>query len=338
MYKHPVVYSVEQDTALRHSALASSEPTKATVEWNLDRIDQRQATLDGKYLPDGTGANVDICIVDTGIRFTHSEFESRVKYPGFDSIDEQTGSHQAGSDCHGHGTHAAATAAGKTYGVAKKATLVSMRALDCSGTGAVSGIMLGMEYMVKRQQREGVGRPLIFSMSLGVQKSTTLNTAIRDAIAAGHTVVGASGNQGDDSCSYSPASEREAISVGAVDNKDRAASFSNSGRCTDIFAPGVNILSATNTCDACTKTLSGTSMACPHVSGYAAILLSMKPTMSPQEVKQKILSDATKDKVIFNSIAPNLAAHTPNRLLFVPEPPTSSQIAGVESFADYRPR
>lgn len=338
MYKHPVVYSIEQDTALRHSALAESESTKATVEWNLDRIDQRQTALDGKYLPDGTGANVDICIIDTGIRFTHTEFEGRARYPGFDSIDGQTGSSQQGADCHGHGTHAAATAAGKTFGVAKKATLLSMRALDCSGTGAVSGIVQGLEHMVKRQQTEGNGRPLVFSMSLGVRESNSLNTAIRGAIAKGHTVVGASGNQGDDSCKYSPASAREAISVGAVDNQDRAASFSNSGKCTDIFAPGVQILSATKTCDTCTKTLSGTSMACPHVSGYAAILLGMKPSMTPGEVKQKILSEATKNKVVFNSIASSLAVLTPNRLLYVPKASSSSQVAGVESFADYSPR
>ena len=346
MHKHPVVYSLEQDSALRHTALASdkeSESSEEPVEWNLDRIDQHLAKLDGKYNPEGTGENVDICVVDTGIRYTHSEFEGRAKYLGYDAIDEQTGSSRRGLDCHGHGSHAAATAAGKRFGVAKKATLLSARALDCSGTGAVSGIVLSMEYTVKRQKREGGGRPLVFSMSLGVKKSTSLNTAIHSAVDAGYTVVGAAGNQGSDSCDYSPASARDSISVGAMDRMDRATAFSNSGRCTDIFAPGSGILSATSTCDTCTRTLSGTSMACPHVSGFAAILLGMRPSMTPREVKEEMATLSTKDAIHFNSISARLASRTPNHLLFVPEAQetgagAADQAARVESVGEDGPR
>ena len=327
MQRHPSVTVVEEDIALKRSDLATqdapaheSEHQPQHVEWNLDRIDQHNNHLDGMYLPEGDGANVNIYIIDTGIRYSHHEFGGRAHYAGFDAIDHLTGSNQHGADCHGHGTHCAGTSAGSTYGVAKQATIYSARALDCSGAGAVSGIVLMMDFITQRQRTNATGRPAVLSQSLGVHSSESLNSAIQSVTEAGLLVVGAAGNQAGDACNYSPASARVAVSVGATDSGDRVAHFSNIGTCTDLFAPGVAITSSTSTCDTCTRTLSGTSMACPHVTGYAAILRGLFPNRSPHDIKNTMIHQSTKNVVNLNSFSSHLASRTPNRLLYVPQP------------------
>ena len=349
-----MLYTIEEDVALKRSDTynyphamgteKSSVESSEGLPWNLDRLDQRTAALDGQYLPEGTGADVDIYICDTGIRYTHEELEGRVHYAGFDAIDHLTGTDLQGDDCHGHGTHCAGTAAGKTYGVAKKATLYSLRTLDCTGTGAVSGIIMAMSHVVQEREKNGNGRPAVISMSLGLEISEALNAAVQSTVEKGITVVAASGNQAGDSCQYSPASARVGIAVGATDKQDRVVYFSNTGECTDVFAPGEMIKSATKTCDTCTRTLSGTSMACPHVSGFAAILLGLQPQMTPAEVKAKVINLSTKDTVTLNSVSRTLAIRTPNRMLYVP--PAGAQqdsdldspgVASINAF-HYEPR
>lgn len=325
--KHPFLEVIEEDVALKRShgthstyytdEAANTQYSPNEVMWNLDRLDQRDDHLDGEYKPEGTGALASIYIIDTGVRYTHHEFEGRAKYAGFDVIDKLTGSNQRGEDCQGHGTHCAATAAGKTYGVAKKAHIYSLRALGCEGSGAVSGIIEGMDFIAKQVNQKTHEGPVVFSMSLGVRESYALNTAIQIVTDMGIIAVSAAGNQAGDACDYSPASARVGIAVGATDRHDDMVPFSNAGECTDIYAPGASIKSATSSCDTCTMTESGTSMAAPHVAGYMAVFLSFHPEMTAAQAKAHMIEQSTKDAVGLAVISGSLASRTPNRLLYV---------------------
>ena len=322
--EHPFLEVIEEDIAVKRSTPAFSEEDyeadeqrSSSVQWNLDRIDQRKNHLDGAYKPEGTGELASIYIIDTGVRYSHKEFGGRAKYSGFDAIDKLTGSSRHGEDCQGHGTHCAATAAGKKYGVAKKAMIYSLRALGCSGSGAVSGIVEGMDFIAKQVDSGVHNGPVVFSMSLGVKASVSLNAAVKRVTHKGIVAVSAAGNQGGDSCNYSPASARVGISVGATNKDDDVVTFSNAGECTDIYAPGVAIKSATSKCDTCTQTLSGTSMAAPHVAGYMAILMSLTPKMSAIQAKKHLVAQSTKGAVGLAAISSSLASRTPNRFLYV---------------------
>ena len=288
--------------------------SSSRVPWNLDRIDQHSKVLDGQYNPEGTGKGVDIYIVDTGARYTHQDLEGRAKYFGVDMIDKQTGSNLKGYDCNGHGTHIAGTIGGKTYGVAKEVTMHIVRGLNCAGKGAVSGVVHAMNLIAKRKSPN----PKVISLSVGIEKSNALNTALKSMNDKGITTVAAAGNQGSNSCNYSPASSGVSISVGATDSSDEIASFSNTGACVHLFAPGRDIVSIAHTCDTCTTMMSGTSMACPHVTGYVAIILGLDPTLTPAEVLQKVIQKSTKNALSTNfKTLKDTAATTPNRLLYV---------------------
>lgn len=342
MAKHPSLAHIEEDTALRRSEVMIHEDEAAAtnaVPWNLDRLDQRTNVLDQSFDPSGDGSNVDVYIIDTGVRATHQDLEGRVKYAGFDAVDALTGTKDHGRDCNGHGTHCAGTAAGTTYGVAKKATIYNLRALNCEGTGAVSGIVMGIDKIIERKKKGGAdGRPIVISQSLGVKKSQSLNEAIKEATDAGIVCVGATGNQGSYSCEYSPASAPSGIAVGASDQRDEVAIFSNFGECTTIQAPGSQITSASHKCDKCTKTMSGTSMAAPHAAGYAAIIMSQNPHMTAEEVKSKMISQSTKDVVTMATVASSSSHNTPNRLLYVESvtaaKEASESIASIQSIRD----
>ena len=358
MKKHPFLEVMEEDVALRRSPTPKfggkryaedkgnlAEEQKSSIPWNLDRLDSHARKMDGKYEPEGTGEKASIYIIDTGIRYTHNEFEGRASFSGFDAIDELTGSDLKGEDCHGHGTHCAATAAGKTFGVAKKAKIYSVRALGCSGSGAVSGIVQGMDFIAGKVDKGDHTGPVIFSMSLGVRVSESLNAAVKRAMDKGIVAVGASGNQGGDSCNYSPASAKVGIAVGATDKEDNTMSFSNAGECTDISAPGDGIESAFGSCNTCTKTLSGTSMAAPHVAGYMAVLLSLHPDMTAAEAKDHMVQQSTKGVVGLAAISSSLASKTPNRFLYVAKAMAKdsdvredlAEVAQINSFLHGRP-
>jgi subtilisin family serine protease len=311
----------KQEKNKKHQDKSENVDLKALIKllWNLDRLDQRERVLDGRYVPLASGENVDVYILDTGVRYTHEDFNGRVKYPGYDAIDELTKSNKRGADCNGHGTHCAGTIGGHKYGVAKGVTMYSGRVLTCLGSGAVKGILDMMEYILKSREKEGKTNRAVFSMSVGVKKIDAFNKGVENAAKKGVVVVVASGNQRSDSCKYSPGSSSSVISVAATDENDASTQFSNIGKCMHIFAPGSSIVSAGYSCDTCDSVKSGTSMACPHVAGYAAIILSQHPKLSPKEVREKMIKDSTKGVVDLTGMQQDstIVDETPNRFMYV---------------------
>jgi subtilisin family serine protease len=254
------VISIEQDQTV------SISTTQTGVTWGIDRIDQRALPLNGTYVYNADGSGVTVYIIDTGINFTHTEYNGRA----FTGIDEVTAGGTA-ADCNGHGSHVSGTVGGTIYGVAKKVKLVAVRVLDCSGSGTVSGVIAGIDW-VTAQKKATPSVPSAANMSLGGGLSTTLNQAVDNSSAAGVVYAIAAGNSTADACTFSPASAPSAIAVGATDINDGFAYFSNYGSCVAINAPGVDITSAWIGTNTATNTISGTSMATPHVAGTAGAL------------------------------------------------------------------
>lgn len=282
-----------------------AQSVQSVSAWGIDRIDQRSLPLNGSYEYDTTGAGVSIYIVDTGIYSGHSEFGGRVA-PGFDGMGDGRGT----EDCMGHGTHVAAIAAGSTYGVAKDATLVPVRVLNCVGQeGSSSLIIRGLNWIVENHQP---GVPAVANMSLVMNPSAAIDAAVRAVIADGVTVVVAAGNDGTiSSCSVSPAREPLAITVNSSTRLDDDSRWSNFGSCSDLYAPGEAILSADISSPTASISRTGTSMATPHVAGAVARLLGMNNALSPAEVWSQI--DAATTFVDFG-----LGQFgDPNKLLFV---------------------
>nr|BFE65611.1 serine protease [Dactylosporangium thailandense] len=289
----PAVAYVEQDRRVQ------IEATQTSATWGLDRIDQQALPLDKSYTY-GPASNVTAYIIDTGVRLTQTEFAGRVR-SGYDFVDNDANA----SDCQGHGTHVAGTVGGKTYGVAKDVKLVAVRVLDCSGGGSYSQIIAGVDWVTKNAVK-----PAVANMSLGGAAGTTLDNAVKKSIASGVTYAVAGGNDSANACTKSPARLPEAITVGATDSNDTRASFSNYGNCLDIFAPGVNITSSSNSSDTATQKMSGTSMATPEVTGAAALYLAAHPAATPAQVRDALVAAAT------NGVVKNAGSGSPNKLLY----------------------
>ena len=258
--KDPRVFKIESNQEISIEGDQSNPPS-----WGLDRIDQRTSTLNQLYTYNFGGAGVSAYVIDTGIRADHVEFSGRVT-SGFGAIADGYGS----SDCNGHGTHVAGTIGGSTTGVAKSARLIPVRVLNCRGSGYMSNVINGVNWAITDH---AAGVPAVANLSLGGSVSTSLNSAIANAVSDGITVVVAAGNNNANACNYSPASAASAITVGATTSADARASYSNFGSCLDIFAPGSSITSAYFSSSTSLRSLSGTSMAAPHVAGAAALLL-----------------------------------------------------------------
>ena len=295
--KNPKVQSIELDGTVTKQDLYSNPV------WGLDRIDQRNLPLNSAYDDlNNSGYTIPVYVVDTGIYAEHTEFAGRVA-PGATSITDGYGTF----DCNGHGTHVAGTIAGSKFGIAKSATLIPVRVLDCGGSGSYSGVIAGLDWIAANHPS---GVPAVVNMSLGGPASSSLDSAVNNLISRGITVVVAAGNSGADACNYSPSRVPAAITVAATAIDDVRASYSNYGSCIDVFAPGSSITSSWISGVNGTAVLSGTSMAAPHVAGAIARFLYTNPTSSPFQSSNSLSKSATLDLVV------NPGAGSPNRLLF----------------------
>ena len=296
--------SSDQVTRLRSNGrvvyLEKSRKIKITESsWGIDRIDQRTLPLNSRIERGVTGAGVTAYVVDTGIAAGHNEFSGRVRngYSVFGST----------ADCNGHGTHVAGTIGGDSIGVATAVNLVPVRVLDCNGSGTIEGVIEGLNWMIRHHKE---GEPAVANLSLGAGMSQALNDAVEAAVRAGITVVVAAGNSDEDACNTSPASEPSAITVGATTIFDTRASYSNFGPCLDLFGPGSDIVSAANNGQDSYQTLSGTSMASPHVAGVAALYLGVNPDATPSEVRDSLVEGSSRNVVRNANGSPNVLVST----------------------------
>lgn len=293
--KDPRVALVEQNGRVTIGA------TQAQPPWGLDRIDQRTLPLDQRFTPVNTAPGVNVYVIDTGIRTSHVDFAGRATW-GTNQVDDQD------ADCHGHGTHVAGIVGGDTYGVAKEVNLIAVKVLDCAGSGSYFSVLGGIDWVAAHHQA-----PAVANMSLGGDYSAALNQAVANAVAAGVPMVVAAGNEAVDACTRSPSAAPTAITVGATTEADARAYFSNYGPCVDLFAPGAAILSAGAESDTAAVTLSGTSMAAPHVAGAIALYLQDNPGATPTDIATFVTTNATAGALT------EIVLGSPNRLLFTAE-------------------
>ncbi|MEU1282219.1 S8 family serine peptidase [Streptomyces sp. NPDC005805] len=295
----PAVGKVVQNKKFTINATQENPPS-----WGLDRVDQEDTAGDSKYTyPDTAGEGVTAYVIDTGVRVSHADFEGRATH-GFDAIDND----DTADDGNGHGTHVAGTIAGAAHGVAKKTKIVAVRVLDDNGSGTTEQVVAGIDWVT-----QNANGPSVANMSLGGGADEALDEAVRKAVASGITFGVAAGNESSDAGQSSPARVQEAITVASSTEADEQSDFSNYGEVVDIYAPGSDITSAWNDSDEGTKTISGTSMATPHVVGAAAVYLAGHQDAAPADVATALTEGATADKIT------NPSAGTPNKLLKIVE-------------------
>ncbi|MFJ8871628.1 S8 family peptidase [Streptomyces sp. NPDC102473] len=320
----PSVARVEADAAAYAVDTQTSPPS-----WGVDRVDQRDLPVDRSYTYSTTASGVNAYIVDTGIRMSHSDFGGRA-VSGYDFIDNDSNA----SDCAGHGTHVAGTVGGSAYGVAKGVRLIGVRVLNCQGSSGDTWapVLAGIDWVTRN-----AAKPAVANMSIGGGRTQSVNDAVATSISSGITWVVAAGNNNADACSYSPASTPSAVTVGATNSRDARASGwsngqgSNYGSCLDLFAPGDSIVSTSNSGDTASQSMSGTSMASPHVAGAASLLLAANPTWTPAQVRDRLVADATPDKVT------DVRTGSPNKLLYTgagttTPPPTGERFENTDDY------
>ncbi|OLF11219.1 serine protease [Actinophytocola xinjiangensis] len=309
----PAVDYVQQNRTVTVLADQPNPPS-----WGLDRVDQRDLPLNNNYSYSNTAGNVTSYVIDTGIRTSHGDFGGRATWGTNTTGDGNN------TDCNGHGTHVAGTIGGTAHGLAKDVKLIAVKVLNCAGSGSFAGVAAGIDWVTSHH----TSGPATANMSLGASGSdAATENAVRNSIADGVTYALASGNSNSDACNFTPARVAEAITVNASTNTDARASFSNYGTCSDIFAPGQNITSAWNTSDSATNTISGTSMAAPHVAGAASLYLGANPSATPAQVQAALKSSGTPGKIT------SPGTGSPNTLLYTgaggtdPDPPTGCEAA-----------
>ncbi|ORX88854.1 subtilisin-like protein, partial [Basidiobolus meristosporus CBS 931.73] len=295
---NPDIEYVEQEQVFTMAAVQTNSPN-----WGLARVSQRQRNPNAPYnFPDSAGQGVDVYVIDTGINTRHSDFGGRASLP----VSFING--EPAEDLNGHGTHVAGIVGGNTYGVAKKVRLIGVKVLGRDGRGSTSGIIAGVNWVAR--QARSTGRRSVINMSLGGGNSNALNAAVDAAVQAGIPVIVAAGNEAQDACNVSPANSRSAFTVGATDYYDNLANYSNWGRCVNIQAPGSNILSTYIGSPSARSSLSGTSMASPHVAGIAALHLGQGSANSPQTVYNMLTSRATRN------VVRGLRGNSPNLMVY----------------------
>jgi subtilisin family serine protease len=306
----PAVAYVQRNGVVRVEPLATQPDPPS---WGLDRIDQRALPLDASYTYPNTAPNVHAYIMSTGIRLSHTDFGGRAVH-GWDTVDNDGDA----TDCNGNGTALAGVVGGAAHGVAKGVTLVAMRMLDCTGAATFAQVIAGVDWVTVHAVK-----PAVAVLVAGGPANTAYNDAIRNSIASGVTYTVIAGSSGSDACTFSPGGVAEAITVGGTDINDNRHSASNFGPCLDLFAPGVGITTTWWTGDTATITLTGTSFATAHAGGVAAMLLSANPAWAPQQVRDRMVADATPGVVV------NPGAGSPNLLLFVNSSATPPACVGT---------
>ncbi|XP_041791636.1 proprotein convertase subtilisin/kexin type 9 [Chelmon rostratus] len=313
--KLPHVHYVEEDSSI----FAQSAP------WNLQRLLQPHGgtSENGTYRPPNDGGKAEVYLMDGSVQSTHRELEGRVLITDFNNIPDEDGVrvHRQASQCDGHGTHMAGVVSGSDSGVARGVGVNLVRVLNCQGKGSVSGALAGMEYIQATLQARPVDAVVVLLPFVG-GFSRSLNAACRDMVANGAVVIAAAGNYRDDACLYSPASEPEVITVGAVNSMDQlmsqGAGGTNFGRCVDLFAPGDDIVSASSDCSTCFTSCSGTSQAAAHAAGVAAVILSSNQNVSPVQVLQMMLHYSVSNTINFLSLSDTHHLITPNLVAAMP--------------------
>lgn len=294
LLRDPQVDYVEED------GMVFVDGTQSGATWGIDRVDQSDRPLNGTYVYDYVGSAVRAYVIDTGILASHTEFTGRV-LAGYTAIADGRGT----TDCNGHGSHVSGTIGGTTWGVAKSVRLVPVRVFGCTGGSSNSTIIAGIDWV-----RLNRVLPAVANMSLGGGASSATDTAVNNLINSGVTVVVAAGNDNADACNYSPARVTNAITVGSTTSTDARSSFSNYGTCVKIFAPGSSIQSAWYTSTTATNTISGTSMASPHVAGAAVLVLAADNAATPATVRSRLYNKASLNKLT------SIGSGSPNSLLY----------------------
>lgn len=320
MLTNPNIEYIEQDQLMSVNPLAQTNANQPNAIWGLDRIDQQSLPLDSNYYYDFDGSGVTAYVIDTGVRISHNEFGNRASH-GYDFIDNDADA----TDCNGHGTHVAGTIGGSAYGVAKNVNIVGVRVLGCNGSGSNSGVIAGINWV-----KNNASGPSVANMSLGGGASQATDDAVNNAVAAGVSFIVAAGNDNRNACNYSPARAANAITVGSTTSNDSRSSFSNYGNCLDIYAPGSSIKSAWYNSNTATNTISGTSMAAPHVAGAVALFLDETPSLSPSQIDTKLSQRSTKNTVS------DAKSGSPNELLYtldggVIDPPIENELTNGQS-------
>ncbi|WP_030719131.1 S8 family peptidase [Streptomyces sp. NRRL F-2580] len=289
-------------TVVQNKRFHINETQEKPPSWGLDRIDQAATAGDQKYTyPDGGGEGVTAYVIDTGVRISHKDFGGRAAH-GFDAVDND----DTADDGNGHGTHVAGTIAGTSHGVAKKAKVVAVRVLDANGSGTTEQVVAGIDWVTKNHSG-----PSVANMSLGGGADEALDAAVKRAVASGVTFAVAAGNESSDAGQGSPARVPEALTVASSTEGDQQSDFSNFGSVVDLYAPGSEITSAWKDSDTAVKTISGTSMASPHVAGAAALYLAAHPSATPADTAAALTGAATTGAI------KNPSSGTANKLLKV---------------------